>query len=100
MRPCPRPRVRSAEPLFPFQEGWVTWCHACNWNVAGNASAERPKTSVGRLVERVSAASGDRLASDLKQRDELAPRLTPGMIAAYATAVGIQLGCEAQITFG
>ncbi|PWU25337.1 MAG: hypothetical protein C5B48_01850 [Candidatus Rokuibacteriota bacterium] len=80
LRTCP-----SCGTELPVQEGYLTWCHACNWNVAAP-----PRDAPGGALERLYAAAGrrlgDRLALELLAADELEPKLTAAKAAAYVIA--------------
>ena len=77
----------TCDTSLPVDPRFVTWCHACGWNL----SVEDPATSPSRL-SRVAATAGrrlgDRMAEQLAQ-EELAPRLTAPKVAAYAVAIAV-----------
>lgn len=82
-QPCP-----SCGSELPVTPGYVSWCHACGWNLV----APQPRRGDGpldRLYQRAGARLGDRLAARLLQSDSLEARLTPARMAAYAIAATV-----------
>jgi Zn-dependent protease with chaperone function len=75
---------------LPVSEGYVTWCHACGWNVTAPARPA-PRTRFERLTAHAGRKLGDRLANELAAADRLEPRLTAARAAAYAIAAFVHL---------
>jgi Zn-dependent protease with chaperone function len=81
-QPCPR---CNAE--LPVNQGFVTWCDRCGWNVTAPSVLRPPQTRFDRLYAAAGRRLGDRLEDELLAAERLDPRVTPARAAAYAIAV-------------
>jgi Zn-dependent protease with chaperone function len=70
---------------LPVFEGYMTWCHACGWNVL---APERPaaRTRVERLYEKIGKRLGDQLEGALIESEKLEPHTTVVRTAAFVIA--------------
>ena len=69
----------------PVFEPYLTWCHACGWNLKAPDVAP-PKTRLDSLYGRAGVRLDARLVAQLAQVDNLSPRLTPSRAAAFVIA--------------
>ncbi len=71
---------------LPVADGYVTWCHECDWNL--NAPEPIPTPGrLGRIYDAAGRRLGERLAARLLAEERLEPRLTPAKLAAYGVAL-------------
>jgi Zn-dependent protease with chaperone function len=80
LRTCP-----SCGTELPVHDGYLTWCHRCNWNVTA-PPRDAPGGPLNRLYAAAGRQLGDRLARELLAARELEPRLTKAKLAAYVVA--------------
>jgi Zn-dependent protease with chaperone function len=74
---CPRCNID-----LPVDEGYVTWCHQCGWNLSP-PKRETPSRRLDRLYARLGRRLGDQLVGEMLAVERLEPRLTPGKLTAY-----------------
>jgi hypothetical protein len=72
---------------LPVNEGFVTWCHECGWNLVAPDAQAQGGSRFDRLYATAGRRLGDRLAGELLSAEQLEPRLTPSRLGAYAIAV-------------
>ena len=94
-QPCP-----SCGTQLPVDPRFITWCHACGWNLVGATAAPAATTALERLSESVGRRLGDRMADRLAESGRLAPRLTPAKVAAYAIAIVVHAFVLALVAAG
>jgi Zn-dependent protease with chaperone function len=76
---------------LPVNQGFVTWCHSCGWNLTAPRADEAPTGRFERLYEAAGAKLGDRLADRLARSGKLEPTLTPAKLISYVIACGVYL---------
>src|SRR4051812_36403315 len=70
---------------LPQHAGFITWCHACGWNLQPQAGA-RPRSRAEQVYAAAGRRLGARLLADLAGRESLSSRLTPARAAALGLA--------------
>jgi hypothetical protein len=86
LRTCP-----SCGTELPVHEGYLTWCHRCNWNLTA-PPRDTPDGPLHRLYAAAGRRLGERLARELLAARELEPRLTIVMRDGNAFAVETKSG--------
>src|SRR5438034_377637 len=81
---------------LPTFAGYMTWCHACGWNVLA-PDRPAPRSRVDELYEKIGSRVGDGLARSLIRSERLEPRLTPARLAAYGVAAFVFAGVVAMV---
>ncbi len=77
--------------VLPVNEGFLTWCDRCGWNLVAPNVVRQPRTRFDRLYAAAGKRLGDGLADELLATNRLDPRLTPARATAYAIAVATTL---------
>src|SRR6266478_9615839 len=70
---------------LPVFEGYMTWCHACRWNVLA-PKRPPPRTRVERLYAKIGKRLGDQLENALIESAKLEPHTTFARTAAFVVA--------------
>ena len=76
---------------IPVNEGFLTWCHVCGWNVSAPPVAHEATGRLARLYDRVGRKLGDRLADQVVEADASRRASSPARIGAYAVATAVHL---------
>jgi len=81
----------------PVADAFITWCHACGWNVMGGLQRHERRRRLDRGPERLASALDERVARELESTGSLEPRLTPAKAATYVIAGVVHLTTAALL---